>query len=156
MLEARRRGRYTKWSMTKCLVDGVVARLWPWTRRQKRKPRDGPVGKNSLTAYRASRPRYFQQRRREGSVRATPDGGERLLFVNGCLWTPLTRKDGVALVAPSFCFHFCDAVSRLSVLDGFFNLAQLDLISQTSSLEGGDIYPHLLSKSFNPLLTAKS
>ena len=79
-----------------------------------------------------------------------------MLFVNRCLWIPLTRKDGVALVASSFCFHFCDAVSRLSVLDDFFNLAQLALISQTSSLEGEDIYPHLLSKSFNPLLPAKS
>jgi hypothetical protein len=46
--------------------------------------------------------------------------------------------------------------SRVSVLDGFFNLAQLQLISQTSELKDQDIYPHRLSKSFNPLLTVQS
>ena len=66
------------------------------------------------------------------------------------------ERTAFSFVAPSFCFHFCDAVSRLSVLDGFFNLAQLQLISQTSELKDQDIYPHLLSKSFNPLLTVQS
>ena len=56
------------------------------------------------------------------------------------------ERTAFSFVAPSFCFHFCDAVSRLSVLDAFFNLAQLQLISQTSELKDQDICPHLLSK----------